>query len=237
LSEEKSEEKPKAPALGTGQPNPTDWVFYLQQMLNFKYQMQVVEENGTWDAATANAVAHFREYYGLGSGDTVDKKTWKELGHEDEKLENVDKPATLVEEPDSDLCWASAIATVLKAKGGDHTVEKVCEEAGTGKTKQGYGEVSMFAQDKFHLAQTGVKADSAASWSKALKGHGPVLSPTSTDHHILVVAGIRAAEGDEEKVEIHVLDPISKQDKWLKFQEEFLETYNPPTEPTLFGVG
>lgn len=218
------EKKPKAPELGTGKDNSdTDWVFYLQQMLNFKYQMQVVEEDGRWGAVTSNAVAHFRQHYGLGTDDVVDAATWKELGHEEKQVESVDKSATLVQATDSDLCWAAAIATLLSSKGGEHTVDKVCEDSGLGKAKHGFLEIQHLSTEKikFTLAETAV--GDAASWSSALKSHGPLLMPVNGEYHMVVVSGIRPKD---DAVEIHVLDPIANKSDWLEFEQAFLVHYN-----------
>ncbi len=46
------------PDLGPG--DSSEWVSYLQQMLNHYYGESVVEENGSYDDATASAVTHFR---------------------------------------------------------------------------------------------------------------------------------------------------------------------------------
>ncbi|MFL6142421.1 MAG: peptidoglycan-binding protein [Labedaea sp.] len=54
----------------------SEWVSYLQQMLNHHYQQTVVEENGWYDDATASAVAHFRKQSGLDEGDHVDSEFW-----------------------------------------------------------------------------------------------------------------------------------------------------------------
>lgn len=65
------------PDLGPGVSS--EWVSYLQQMLNHHYQQTVVDENGTYDDATASAVAHFRTQNGLADGSTVDAKFWNAL--------------------------------------------------------------------------------------------------------------------------------------------------------------
>jgi hypothetical protein len=57
----------------------SEWVSYLQQMLNHHYQQTVVAENGEFDDATASAVAHFREQNGLANGSTVDSTFWDML--------------------------------------------------------------------------------------------------------------------------------------------------------------
>ncbi len=57
----------------------SEWVSYLQQMLNHHYQQTVVDENGTYDDATASAVAHFRTQNGLPKASTVDEGFWNAL--------------------------------------------------------------------------------------------------------------------------------------------------------------
>ena len=57
----------------------SEWVSYLQQMLNHHYQQTVVDENGYFDDATASAVAHFRTQSGLPEGDGVDERFWDTL--------------------------------------------------------------------------------------------------------------------------------------------------------------
>ena len=54
----------------------SEWVLYLQQMLNHHYQQEVVPENGWYDEATASAVSHFRDQNGIEKGDTVDEAVW-----------------------------------------------------------------------------------------------------------------------------------------------------------------
>jgi peptidoglycan hydrolase-like protein with peptidoglycan-binding domain len=61
----------------------TDWIKYLQQMLNYHYQSQVVTENGQYDTQTAGAVEHFRSQQGLHPGPNANAKVWEKLGVED----------------------------------------------------------------------------------------------------------------------------------------------------------
>lgn len=58
----------------------SEWVLYLQQMVNHHYQQSVVPESGEFDETTANAVSHFRDQNGLGDGSTVDSSVWDKLG-------------------------------------------------------------------------------------------------------------------------------------------------------------
>lgn len=57
----------------------SEWVSYLQQMLNHHYGQTVVDENGWYDDATGSAVAHFRTQNGLPDGDGVDAQFWDRL--------------------------------------------------------------------------------------------------------------------------------------------------------------
>jgi peptidoglycan hydrolase-like protein with peptidoglycan-binding domain len=65
------------PDLGLG--DSSEWVTYLQQMLNHHYQQLVVDENGFYDDATASAVAHFRAQSGLPESNSVDAQFWDTL--------------------------------------------------------------------------------------------------------------------------------------------------------------
>ncbi|SRR6266545_6998244 len=57
----------------------SEWVSYLQQMLNHHYQQTVVHESGVYDDATASAVAHYRTQNGLSDKSTVDGTFWDAL--------------------------------------------------------------------------------------------------------------------------------------------------------------
>ena len=57
----------------------SEWVSYLQQLLNHHYGQTVVDETGFFDDATASAVAHFRTQSGLPDGDGVDSQFWDML--------------------------------------------------------------------------------------------------------------------------------------------------------------
>jgi peptidoglycan hydrolase-like protein with peptidoglycan-binding domain len=65
------------PDLASG--DSSEWVSYLQQLLNHHYQEIVVDENGCYDDATASAVAHFRTQSGLPDGESVDAQFWDTL--------------------------------------------------------------------------------------------------------------------------------------------------------------
>jgi peptidoglycan hydrolase-like protein with peptidoglycan-binding domain len=57
----------------------SEWVSYLQQMLNHHYQQIVVDESGYFDDATASAVAHFRTQSGLPDSGAVNAQFWDTL--------------------------------------------------------------------------------------------------------------------------------------------------------------
>ena len=57
----------------------SEWVLYLQQLLNHYYEQEVVPESGDFDETTASAVSHFREQHGLKEGSTVDWTVWEKL--------------------------------------------------------------------------------------------------------------------------------------------------------------
>ncbi|HVK21840.1 MAG TPA: peptidoglycan-binding domain-containing protein [Actinokineospora sp.] len=54
----------------------SEWVQYLQQLLNHYYQQTVVPESGEYDETTVNAVRHFRAQNGLPESDSVDSDVW-----------------------------------------------------------------------------------------------------------------------------------------------------------------
>jgi hypothetical protein len=59
------------------------WIAYLQQMLNYHYQQEVVPDSGEFEWMTARAVRHFREQNHLPEGSHVDHEFWSKLGIED----------------------------------------------------------------------------------------------------------------------------------------------------------
>jgi hypothetical protein len=65
------------PDLSPGESS--EWVLYLQQLLNHHYEQEVVPESGEFDDTTASAVSHFREQMGLAEGSTVDWTVWERL--------------------------------------------------------------------------------------------------------------------------------------------------------------
>ena len=65
------------PDLAAGESS--EWVLYLQQLLNHHYQQDVVPETGWFDEATASAVSLFRDQNGLEKGDWVDETVWERL--------------------------------------------------------------------------------------------------------------------------------------------------------------
>lgn len=70
------------PDLAPGQSS--EWVRYLQSLLNYHYQQTVVPENGEFDETTENAVRHYREQNGLSGGSTVDSEVWALLANQSE---------------------------------------------------------------------------------------------------------------------------------------------------------
>lgn len=57
----------------------SEWVLYLQQLINRHYQASVVAESGSFDEATESAVRHLREQNGLPDGSQVDDPVWAVL--------------------------------------------------------------------------------------------------------------------------------------------------------------
>ena len=57
----------------------SEWVMYLQQLLNAHYQQSVVPESGEFDDETVAAVRHLRSQNGLTESDEVDQSVWTVL--------------------------------------------------------------------------------------------------------------------------------------------------------------
>lgn len=57
----------------------SEWVTYLQQLLNHYYRQQVVVETGYYDDTTGEAVRHFREQNGLPESTAMDTECWTVL--------------------------------------------------------------------------------------------------------------------------------------------------------------
>jgi hypothetical protein len=206
----------KPPQLGDGEENSSEWVRYLQQMLNYFYQMQVVPQNGEFDDTTRHAVAHLRDHLGLSGEAIVDDELWKQLGVEEEQVTDVDKDVTLVP-ADEDTCWAAAFSMVLAAKGETKPVDDICG----GQRRRSATEAREVAST-LGFGPSACSAGNAGSWSGVLQAHGALWVPVpSNDQHVIVVAGIRNAEAG---IEIHPLDPLYGNEDWLAF-DEFCQHY------------
>ena len=57
----------------------SEWVLYLQQLINQYYAQSVVPESGEFDDTTASVVRHLRNQSGLGDSDLVDGSVWSLL--------------------------------------------------------------------------------------------------------------------------------------------------------------
>jgi hypothetical protein len=62
------------PNLSPGQSS--DWVRYLQQMINHHYRQSVVPESGEFDGTTADTVRYLRQQNGLRDTADVDGEVW-----------------------------------------------------------------------------------------------------------------------------------------------------------------
>jgi hypothetical protein len=65
------------PNLSPGQSS--DWVRYLQSMINHYYQQSVVPESGEFDGTTADTVRYLRQQSGLRDTADVDGEVWAVL--------------------------------------------------------------------------------------------------------------------------------------------------------------
>lgn len=72
----------------------SEWVAYLQQLLNHHYQQSVVAESGEYDEATVAVVRHFREQNGLAESDGVDASVWAVLTGEPTSSEATSSQST-----------------------------------------------------------------------------------------------------------------------------------------------
>ncbi len=207
---------PKPPRLGDGEENSEEWVLYLQQMLNYFYQMQVVPQNGDFDHTTRHAVEHLRGQLGLSAESVVDDELWKQLGVEEEQVDDVDRAVTLVT-GDEDTCWAAAFSMVLAAKGDTRSVDEIC-----GTQRRRSATEAREAASTLGCTASTCYAGRAGSWSGVLRAHGALWVPVpSSDQHVIVVAGIRT---NDSAVHIHALDPLDGNEDWLPF-DEFRERY------------
>lgn len=209
------------PTLGPGEENPQPWVEYLQQMLNWFYQMQVVSQDGDFGHQTRHVVTHLRGQLGLSAEAVVDERLWKELegsgsaggaGGSGGVGEPVDVTVTLVT-GDEETGWAAAVAMVASANNNPQTVDDVL--AASPQRRRTGTEAAQLATERFGLSARTCHASQAESWAGVLRAHGALWVPVpGDDHHVIVVAGIRA-EGEE--AEVHVFDPLSGTENWLAF--------------------
>jgi hypothetical protein len=228
-----SNQQQAPPTLGPGQENPEEWVKYLQEMLNWYYQMQVVNQDGEFGSQTRKAVEHLRGQLHLSAGAVVDAEVWRaigdsasrssgrrsggERGESDEDAgqdvgEDVDVPVTLVT-ADPEVSWAAAIAMVATAGNNAQTVEAVLERSP--QHNRTASEARQIATEHFGLSEKDCRGDRAESWAGLLRAHGALWVPVpDVDDHVFVVAGI-GQDGDE--VRIHVLDPRTGADEWVDF--------------------
>jgi hypothetical protein len=65
----------------------SEWVLYLQQLLNHHYQETVVPESGEFDETTASVVRYLRNHNGLEDSDLVDQTVWRVLTGERQAIE------------------------------------------------------------------------------------------------------------------------------------------------------
>lgn len=221
------EQKNKPPVLKDDNANShTDWVFYLQQLLNYAYEQQVLREDGHWGAHTANAVEHYRKHYNLGNDAVVDAETWKKLGYTEAakaaEVKDIQHDVQLVKAPSEDLCWAAAAATVLSTGTEQTDVDKVCEKAGTGRVRLTFTELAQHASE-LRLQTVSVKVNDPLSWTGALESEKAIMSLTKEAHLMVVVTGIRKSPANAEKVDLFVMDPVYDRREWVDFHEHFLK--------------
>lgn len=211
----------KAPTISMTNDADTGWVMYLQQLLNYFYKTQVVTEDGNYGPVTDNAVAHFRELHQYGGEAVVDAEIWKLLGHEEKRLDNVDKHVTLIEATDQAMSWAASFAMVLNTKGGTHDVDGIVTDVQAPESGVG----AYAARDygvALGLTPINCNLDDPPSWSTVLKSHGPAWFPSQADeYYVVVISGIRTVD---EEIEIHVNDPTARNEQWWKF-DEFMSSF------------
>jgi hypothetical protein len=218
------------------------WIAYLQQMLNYHYQQEVVPDSGEFEWLTARAVRHFREQNGLPEGEHVDHALWGKLGVEDTPEDtshsgsgahdgsghadgaqggdftDVQHPASMVDVPDSNLSWAASLAIMANTKGNSYTVDSFCEHVGAAKEPKSWQDAESVALGAgLGFLQVTCNGDTAEGWATVLNSSGSALwvpDPTGAEH-MIVVAGIRHGS---HGAEIHVLDP-SGGEEWMPFTD------------------
>ena len=210
------------------------WITYLQQMLNYHYQTEVVPTTGDFEWLTARTVSHFREQNGLGEGTFVDIQFWNKLGVEDapdeqqgdgqqagQGFSDVDWGVSPVDLADASVNWAACIAIVLNTREGDITVESLCERAGVAVERKSWHEAQTVGLGCGMYVVT-CHGAAEAEWAGILNQHGPLWVPNPHDeYHVMVVAGV-VHDGDHAA--IHVLDPARGSDHWLPFSD-FVSSY------------
>ncbi len=217
------------PDLGPDKHNESQWVTYLQELLNFYYQMQVVDQNGHFDHATERAVSHLKEFLGLGSNAEVDRQVWQALGAESpggtEATNNSSASTTInvqardhhvqLVEIQGEASWAASIATVLNAKaGGSHTTETLCQQANATTTdRKGWQDVVTAATGGLGMRAISCHGGTAAGWSEALQDTPLVMPNPRDEYNVIVIAGIKA-DGH-----VHVVDSAHNFDNWMTFAD------------------
>ncbi|PPK67644.1 papain-like cysteine protease family protein [Actinokineospora auranticolor] len=202
----------------------SEWVAYLQQMLNHHYQQGVVGESGEFDDTTAGAVSHFADQNGLSSGDRVDSRFWDVLlgratgetgetgggdgggggGGGETGFQDIDYPVELLSQPDETTCWAASMVMVLNARGQNYTVESLCAEAGVDHQGKTWAEAEPIGK-QVGMSSVYCACWTEQGWAEVLAESGPLWTPVpGAEYHIIVVAGIRQGANGAE---IHVFDP------------------------------
>lgn len=215
-----TDQQTKPPNLGPTEENPQPWVEYLQQMLNWFYQMQVVSQDGVFGHQTRNAVEHLRGQLGLSAEPVVDEQLWKELegsgGSSGSSGEGVGDPVDISVElvsGDEETSWAAAIAMVASSNNNPQTLDAVL--AKSPQRQRTATEARQIAAEHFGMTEQACHASQAESWAGVLRAHGALwVQVPGDEHHVFVVAGIKT-EGDA--VKIHVLDPRNGYNDWAEF--------------------
>jgi hypothetical protein len=147
------------PDLAPGQSS--EWVSYLQQLLNHHYQQSVVAENGAFDDATANTVQHFREQNGLGNSSNVDSQVWARLTGGGSSTSST--PSASHEQPVQQHAHASHASHQQHAPapahgGGGAAVSLLDEGSIHSYVEETYGSTvsSMAANDRMHVLMDSV---------------------------------------------------------------------------------
>jgi hypothetical protein len=236
LLEEGAQDAPEGTKDEQGNAVPR-WITYLQQMLNYHYQTEVVPTSGDFEWLTARAVSHFREQNELGEGAFVDIPFWSKLGVEDapdeqpggqhngqqggQGFSDVDWGVSPVDLADASVSWAASMAIVLNTREGDLTVERLCERAGVAVERKSWHEAQTVGLGCGMYVVT-CHGAAEAEWAGILNQHGPLWVPNPNDeYHVVVVAGV-VHDGDHAA--IHVLDPARGSDQWLPFSD-FVSSY------------